>query len=227
MCGRFALAVTPEALRIFIGLVRLFTFDPRYNVAPTQRAVAVRAGPDGRFADVLRWGLVPFWSPDPLPKIPLINARCEGIFEKPSFRGPIHRRRCIIPASGFYEWDRGAPKGSGAFLFRPRSHDPVALAGIWDRWEARGLHPAVESFAILTTTANATLQPYHDRMPVILPAEAWDAWLDPACTDRRQVESRLRPAPDDLLEAVPVGTRVNRVANDDPSCWIADPGITP
>lgn len=211
MCGRYALSVSPEALQIFIGLIRLFTFPARYNIAPTQEAPVVRLTDQGRELHDLRWGLIPSWSREK-PKAPLINARTEGIFEKPSFRVPIRRQRCLVPASGFYEW---TPSRQG-LLFRLVGEEPMVFGGIWDRWAAPDA--TVESFSILTTTANGPLSAIHDRMPVILPPDAWEAWLDPSSSPDR-IRSLAVPAPDDALKSTAVGPRVNSARNEGPACW--------
>lgn len=238
MCGRFALSVSPEALSHFIGLLRVFVFPLRYNVAPTQPVVAVRAGPEGREATFLRWGLVPAWSREPRTRTPLLNARAETLFDASAFRTAARRRRCLVPASGFYEWG-GPTCGPGRpapLLFRPRSGELLALAGLWERWQsADPCQPPLETCTLITTTANGTLRnpggvagadpalPFHDRMPVILAPADWDRWLDPAEQDPARLAPLLVPAPDDLLVATPASRRVNAVRNDDPDCLVPDP----
>ena len=215
MCGRFALYTPQEAV------VRLFRLDdaaplsPRYNIAPTQPVLAVRADePAGREARMLRWGLVPFWAKDTGIGSRMINARGETIAEKPAFRQAFRRRRCLIPADGFYEWQK-VPGGKQPWFISARDEVPLAFAGLWERWDNRGTEDPVESCTIVTTAANATLAPLHDRMPVILGADAWDSWLA-ADTPSATLLDLLRPAANDLLAARPVSRRVNSPANDGP-----------
>ena len=215
MCGRFALYTPQEAV------VRLFRLDdaaplsPRYNIAPTQPVLAVRADePAGREARMLRWGLVPFWAKDTGIGSRMINARGETIAEKPAFRQAFRRRRCLIPADGFYEWQK-VPGGKQPWFISARDEVPLAFAGLWERWDNRGTEDPVESCTIVTTAANATLAPLHDRMPVILGADAWDSWLA-ADTPSATLLDMLRPAANDLLAARPVSRRVNSPANDGP-----------
>jgi putative SOS response-associated peptidase YedK len=215
VCGRFALYTPQEAV------VRLFRLDdaaplsPRYNIAPTQPVLAVRADePAGREARMLRWGLVPFWAKDTGIGSRMINARGETIAEKPAFRQAFRRRRCLIPADGFYEWQK-VPGGKQPWFISARDEVPLAFAGLWERWDNRGTEDPVESCTIVTTAANATLAPLHDRMPVILGADAWDSWLA-ADTPSATLLDMLRPAANDLLAARPVSRRVNSPANDGP-----------
>ncbi|MBX3364029.1 MAG: SOS response-associated peptidase [Phycisphaeraceae bacterium] len=211
---------------------------PRYNVAPTQMAPAVRAaigdvwsggragqGTSGREGVLLCWGLIPSWSDDPAIGSRMINARAESVDTKPAFRQAFRRRRCLVPISGFYEWRKveGA-KRKQPFYIRPRpgvktdgDEAPIfALAGLWERWRGEG--GLVESFTIVTTEANDLLKPLHDRMPVILPREAWELWLDPGVDDAARLKGLLRPFDPGRMEAYPVGLAVNRPAHDAPDC---------
>jgi putative SOS response-associated peptidase YedK len=183
---------------------------PRYNVAPTQPVLAVRVAGVGREAVMLRWGLVPSWAKD-LKQAP-INARAETAADKPTFRHALRKRRCLIPADGFYEWvaleGRKQP-----YCFRPGDGRPFAFAGLWERWE--GPQGPVESCAILTTEANDLVRPVHDRMPVILPERHWRAWLDTDLQDAATVAPLLRPYPAEAMRAVSVhGPRVTSVQRD-------------
>jgi putative SOS response-associated peptidase YedK len=211
MCGRFLL-VTPLS-----ELVRLFGFDasgdlpPRYNIAPSQTVAAVREEEGARRLVLLRWGLIPAWAGDETLGGKLFNARAETAAEKPAFRGPFRSRRCLVPADGFYEWRSKGRSARQPYAIRRRDRVPMALAALWDQWRD------LETLTILTVAANATMAPLHDRMPAILAAEDWAAWLDPA-TQGEAAGGLLRPAPDDLLDAVPVGPRVNSVRNDGPAC---------
>lgn len=217
MCGRFVLTATPEELEALYGYLDGEHFPPRYNIAPTQPIAIVRmVGGARRFA-LVRWGLVPSWVKDPKTFTLIINARAEGIQDKPSFRAAMRHRRCLVPASGFYEWRRMPGSNSGKtrqpFWFRPRDGRPIAFAGLWETWADRLTGGEIDSGVIVTTGANAAVAPIHDRMPVVIDPRDFDRWLtgEPA-----EADALLKPAPDDLLEAIPISNRVNRVADDDP-----------
>ena len=164
---------------------------------------------------MLRWGLVPFWSKTATTKYALINARSEGIETKPSFRSPFRHRRCIIPASGFYEW-RHADGGKQPFFIRPIGGGTFALAGVWDHWEGEE-GQVIDSCSIITTTANTLMQAIHDRMPVILPAGSMTDWLNPE-TGKEEALALLAPFAESAMEAYPVGSRVNSPKNNGPEC---------
>lgn len=216
MCGRFAYFG-----KGFFGYESLHypTVPPFecYNIAPSQNILALLHDPESQKLAwcLLRWGLIPFWAKEQQTKFNLSNARADGIERKPSFRGPFKYRRCIIPASGFYEWQKkdGAKQ---AFFIRPAHRGYFVFAGIWDHWE--GEHgEVVESCSIITTTANGSMVSIHDRMPVILQENASLLWLDNR-TRKDHLLTLLRPSPDDVLEAYPVSARVNNPRNDDPAC---------
>ena len=213
MCGRFVIKSTPDQLRRALGFVEQPNFPARYNIAPTQPIPLVRTEGGARHFALARWGLIPAWVKEPQKFALLINARVEGIAEKPSFRAAVRRRRCLIPADGFYEWRREG-KAKQPYFIRRRDGEAMAFAGIWETW-AGADGSEIDTAAILTCAANMTLQPIHARMPAILPSDALETWLDP---DERKFEAalaRLKPAPEDLLEAYAVSPRVNKVANDD------------
>ncbi|HVK19200.1 MAG TPA: SOS response-associated peptidase [Fimbriiglobus sp.] len=214
MCGRYTLSSPPEDVRAFFSLPGLPELRPRYNIAPTQIVAVVGLKPDGRTRGLasLRWGLVPSWAND--PKRPMFNAKAETVHRLPTFRDSFKSRRCLIPADGFYEWPKTGPKV--AHHFRPKDGEIMAYAGIWDSWEQEDGRPLV-TCAILTVAAVEPVSAIHDRMPLILPPERWDAWLDPAATVA-ELLPLLAPPPAGLLEAVVVGPAVNRVANDGPEC---------
>lgn len=215
MCGRYALYTPVEAMVRLFGLAEAHAEPPRYNIAPTQLVPVVRADVQGsRRADSLRWGLVPFWAKELAIGNRMINARGETVAEKPAFRQAWRRRRCLIPADGFYEWQK-LPGGKQPWFISSGGQGPLAFAGLWERWDDRGKAEPVESCTIITTLANGTLRPLHERMPVILSPQAWDRWLDPGVGED-ELSSLLRPAPDDLLSAHPVSRRVNSPANDGP-----------
>src|SRR4051794_17675419 len=209
MCGRYTLLASPEALREQFGLVEVPVLAPRYNVAPTQKVAAVRrtAGAEGRELALLRWGLIPPWADDPAIGNRLLNARAETVADKPSFRSALRCRRCLVLADGFFEWQTSRGKKQ-PYYFRLRDGRPFALAGLWERW-ARGEHGTVESCTLVTTEANDLVRPLHERMPVILPPDAYEVWLDPAVEHPERLRPLLRPCRADEMTAYPVSVRVN------------------
>jgi putative SOS response-associated peptidase YedK len=210
MCGRFLLAVDPNILREIFALIEAPAPQPRYNIAPTQPVLAVRQGPDGsRTASLLRWGLVPSWAREIQAGSPLINARSETAAEKPAFRTALRRRRCLVPANGFYEWQRQG-RTRQPFCFRMAEGEPFAFAGLWEQWASPD-GKTVESCAILTTEANELVRPVHDRMPVIVPRDEFAHWLHPSVQDPGLLQPILRPFPAERMRVVPVST------------WISDP----
>jgi len=219
MCGRFVLAVAPEDVEAEFSMIRIEWFPPRYNIAPTQPILVVRAEKGERRPALVRWGLVPSWTKD-LAALPLFfNARSETAPQKPAFRGAFRHRRCLIPASGFYEWRR-PPEGlektqkKQPFYLRPRGRAVVAFAGLWDEWaDANG--NLLDSAAILTTAANADVASIHDRMPVVIAPADYDRWLG-LDGEPGEAEALLRPPPAGTFEAIPVDPRVNSARIDDP-----------
>jgi putative SOS response-associated peptidase YedK len=213
MCGRFLLMTSGRDIAEHFDLADTPELFPRYNIAPTQPVLAVRAAGAGREGALLRWGLVPSWARD--TKQAPINARAETAADKPTFRHAMRKRRCLIPADGFYEWlaleGRKQP-----YCFRQVDGRPFAFAGLWERWE--GPEGPVESCAILTTEANELVRPVHDRMPVILPERHWATWLDAGLQGAGELVPLLRPYPADAMRAYPVGPLVNNPRNDGPEC---------
>jgi len=218
MCGRFLLTTPAEAIAALLGLESLPDLAARYNIAPTQPVGIVRARSLAQDREWLsaRWGLVPRWSREPATRKPLINARSEDLAERPAFRDSFKHRRCLIPASGFYEW-QGEGRNRQPHLVRLRDGAPFAFAGLWDRWQPQG-QPALDSCAILTTIPNELIAPLHDRMPVILQPAHFGLWLDPALSDSAALQEILRPYPAELMEAHPVGRHVNDARFDGPEC---------
>ena len=218
MCGRFTLFEPDKVLAKVFGISGIPSLSPRYNIAPSQPVAAVRAASagTGRELALLRWGLIPSWSKDPAIGNRLINARAETVTEKPSFRNTFKRHRCLIPASGFYEWQR-LERGKQPYFVRMSDWRPFAFAGLWDRWEGPE-EGAIETCTILTTAANTVLSPIHDRMPVILPPAHYDRWLDPALKEPDTLTSLLVPFPPDEMLAFPVSLRVNAPSTDDAGC---------
>jgi putative SOS response-associated peptidase YedK len=220
MCGRFVLRTPVEELRRAFGFVEQPNLMPRYNVAPTQEVPVIRQrrNPAGeRTLQLLRWGLIPAWAEDTKKGASLINARAESVTEKPSFRSAFRRRRCLVPADGFYEW-RADGKRKQPYLIQRRDRAAFAFAGLWERWTPKetGEGPAfIDSFTIVTTTANALLHPLHERMPVILRPDQYASWLDPDAEPDRLL-ALLKPAPEDWLSYGPVGREVNAARADGP-----------
>ncbi len=216
MCGRYTLTVSASVLaEVFEADVRVEHL-PRFNIAPSQTVPIVRVD-DGehRRIDGARWGLIPHWADDPSIGNRLINARSETAASKPAFRGAFRRRRCLIPADGFFEWQRVDGRKQPYHL-RFRDRRVFALAGLWERWSGSGSPGALDSCTILTTSPNAAVAPIHDRMPVILLAKAWSTWMSRDELPEDDLQALLCPYPGDDLEAVAVSTRVNSPANDDP-----------
>lgn len=216
MCGRFTFTISPEMLAGIFGVTMPADLPPRYNIAPTQQVLAVRATERGREAALLRWGLIPSWAKDPSIGSRMINARCESVHEKPAFRHAIRHRRCIIPAGGFFEWREEGGKKFPLYV-RPKGDAFMAFAGIWDHWKDPS-GQLIESCSILTTTSNSLVRQLHDRMPVILPPEAFATWLDPIMTDPERLQLLYQPFPADLMEMYQVSTLVNSPRNDSPEC---------
>lgn len=215
MCGRYILTVSGEVLARLFGLDEVPELVPRYNIAPTQRVPVVRAVGGRRRLDSLRWGLVPHWAAEPSVGHRLVNARAETAATKPSFRSAFRSRRCLVPANGFYEW-QATPSGKQPWLIRLSGGRPFAMAGLWERWS--GGDGDLETFTILTTSPNEVVAPLHGRMPVILPPEAWERWLDPEYRAPEALQALLGPFPAAEMEAHPVSRLVNDPANDSPAC---------
>jgi putative SOS response-associated peptidase YedK len=212
VCGRFALFASPELVAEYFALAEPPSLAPHYNLTPGQDIAAVRVDRDGVLRlSPLRWGLVPFWAKDATLGRRLINARLDSLADKPAFREALTRRRCMIPASGFYEWGVDAAGKKQPFFARPRSEPLLAIAGLWERWRTPSGEP-LETCVIVTTEANATLAPIHDRMPVLLARAAQDVWLD-ARSDVATITELAARGPE--LETWPVGTAVNDPRNDD------------
>jgi putative SOS response-associated peptidase YedK len=215
MCGRYASTLPPEALRALFRYLEQPNFPPRYNIAPTQPIAIVRLVEGARHFALVRWGLIPAWVKDPRAFSLLINARGESVNDKPAFMNAMKYRRCLVPADGFYEWQREGERKQPYFV-RRRDRAPIAFAGLWENWMGRN-GEEMETAAIVTTTASRSIAHIHDRMPVIVPPEAFDIWLDPKVDAAMAAEAVIRPAPDDAIEAYPVTGAVNRTANDTPN----------
>jgi len=214
MCGRYAVTSAPEALRSLFGYPEQPNFPPRYNIAPTQPIAIVRIFEGKRQFALVRWGLLPRWVKDPKAFTLLINARGESVNDKPAFDAAMKYRRCLIPADGFYEW-KAAGARKQPYYVRAKSGAPLAFAGLWETWTGPN-GEELETAAIITTRANPDIADIHERMPVIVPPEAFDLWLNCKDVDAETAASLIAPAQEDLLEAHEVSTAVNRTANDNP-----------
>jgi putative SOS response-associated peptidase YedK len=232
MCGRFTLTSPADTVAELFELAEVPEIAPRYNIAPTQPVPVVFAGvPDGRRRlAMMHWGLIPPWAPDPGMGARMINARAETVASKPAFRSAFRRRRCLIVADGFYEWQKlESPEGRGRprkqpHYIRLRDGRPFAFAGLWERWkppeeteDPRASDP-VESCTIITTEPNELIAALHNRMPAVLHPRDYDVWLDPGTDSADVLQPLLRPYPPDEMEAYPVTTRVNTPSIDAREC---------
>jgi putative SOS response-associated peptidase YedK len=204
----------PELLAAIFGLREVPEVTPSYNVAPTQMSPIVRQVGDHNSLVLMKWGLVPPWAKDPAIGSQMINARMETVTEKPSFRHAIRYRRCIVPARAFFEWKHEG-KNKIPLCIHRKDNGPMAFAGIWEEWKAPD-GSRLDTFAILTTTANKLVVPIHNRMPVILSPDDYPTWLNKHLTDPEQLKPLYQPFPADLLEAYPVSDRVNSPRNNSP-----------
>ncbi len=217
MCGRFVLRATPEQLSELFDLPEAPPAAPRFNIAPTQPVLAVRSNPHtgNRESTFFVWGLVPGWADDPSIGSRMINARAETVAEKPSFRAAYKYRRCLIPADGFYEWQK-TKDGKQPHLIGLADGAPFAFAGLWEHWERNG--SVIESCTILTTDANEVVASIHNRMPVILDPGDYDEWLSPSIQGGDKLLHLLRPFTAQPMKTYAVSTVVNNPRNEDPAC---------
>ncbi len=215
MCGRFSLTLSAEQIAASFGVSVPEGYRPRYNIAPTQEIIALIADTQGRRFETFRWGLIPHWAKDPKIGNKLINARAETLFTKPSFHDAARSRRCLIVADGFYEW-RQTPKRVPVYV-RLKSKEPFGFAGLWDMWRSPEGQP-LKTCTIVTTEPNDLIRPIHDRMPVIVPRELEELWLDPSPKAPGELARVLRPYRAEELELFAVSSLVNSPANDGPEC---------
>jgi putative SOS response-associated peptidase YedK len=215
MCGRFTTLFSPEGLKSTFDIQAPPAMPPRYNIAPTQQVWIIRGSVTGeRYLSSARWGLVPHWAKDLSIGNRMINARCETVHEKPAFRQSIHTRRCIVPASGFFEWATTS-SGKTPHYVTMRDGTPLAFAGIWESWKtSEGEN--IETCAILTTTANSLMAPIHDRMPVVLHQTEFELWLERPVNNPLQLQRLYQPYPAELLQEWEVSTVVNNPAHETP-----------
>ena len=220
MCGRFTLRAPASVVAEQFALFELEPFTPRFNIAPTQPVAAVRLAaeesPPQRELAWLHWGLIPSWAKDPKIGNRMINARSETAAEKPAYRAAFRRRRCLVAADGFYEWQRRGSRKQPYFI-RMQDDRPFAFAGLWEHWEGAD-GTVISSCTLLTTEPNELMEPIHNRMPVILAAGDYDRWLDPAVEQAGPLLPLLRPYAGDDMAAYPVSTYVNSPTHDDPRC---------
>lgn len=231
MCGRFVSASPPDELARYFGAQQPDQeLEPNFNVAPTSSIYVVRADKGHRQLATLRWGLVPFWAKDRKIGSKMINARSETITDKPAYRRAIRRRRCLIPADGFYEWAKvPGQKKKQPYLISHAGGEPLVFAGIWERWsppedsdDGLSADEILETCTILTCAPNDTMAAIHNRMPVLLPPAAWDDWLADT-EDLTRIEELMVAAPDGLLTMHPVRPVVNSVRNNGPELLEIDP----
>lgn len=216
MCARFTLSANSKQVATLFDLLNVPELPPRYNIAPSQQVPAVRLNEAGeREFAFLKWGLVPSWADDESIGYKMVNARAETVATKPSFREAFRRRRCLIPADGFYEW-LAEGKRKKPFHFHRPDREPFAFAGLWERKDRNGDGP-LETCTIITTTSNKMAEPYHDRMPVIIPQKLISRWLSPT-TDANSLSELLIPISNDFLTVNSVSTIVNSPKVDGPRC---------
>jgi putative SOS response-associated peptidase YedK len=214
MCGRYTLYGPSSRYQEHFHTCNWPDFGDRYNIAPSAAVPVIRQAPDGRrVADLLRWGLIPNWAKNPAIGAKLNNARGETVAEKPSFRSAYKRRRCIVPAMGYYEWQEVPGERKQPWYIHHKSDEPIALGGLWESWTDPSTGEIVRTFCIVTVGPNEVMAPIHDRMPVILQREDLPAWLSPNA-DAEQVAKVVVPAPAETMEAWRVSRRVSRATED-------------
>lgn len=220
MCGRFTLFDSSEFLSRALGIPETIDLAPRYNIAPSQPILAVRTSPETGKREFawLRWGLIPNWAKDPAIGYRMINARAETIAEKAAYRDAFRLRRCLVPASGFYEWKK-EERRKQPYYIRRKDGRPFAIAGLWERWRGPEESP-VESCVLITTEPNELVSPLHDRMPAMVLPDDYDLWLDPGISDRDRLIPLLRSYLEQELEAFAVDSAVNNPNFEDPRCIV-------
>ena len=215
MCGRYTLRTPVDSLvERFEIEEHPSSITPNYNIAPTQEVATVVEEDDKRKLEMFHWGLIPSWAKDPAIGNKMINARAETVSEKPSFRSAFKKRRCLILADGFYEWQK-TDDGKQPYHIKMQDDSPFAFAGLWEVWDKYG--EEIRSGTIITTDANDLMNEIHHRMPVILHPEDYAIWLDPDFDEKEALTSLLKPYPADPMQAYPVSRRVNKPSNNEPS----------
>jgi putative SOS response-associated peptidase YedK len=217
MCGRFSLTLSSEDLREYFLLSEGYNLEPRYNIAPSQEITAVRLEEGQRRLVSLHWGLIPFWADDRKIGYRTINARSETAHKSPAFRAAFRSRRCLIPATGFFEWDKLQGSRQPFFIYRTDGK-PMTFAGLWEHWEDKEGKEFIESCTILTTDAAEPVARLHDRMPVILEPGDFDLWLDPQEQNLEQLRNLMHPTEQGVLSMHPVSRYVNKAGNVGEKC---------
>ncbi|MBS0205610.1 MAG: SOS response-associated peptidase [Planctomycetes bacterium] len=218
MCGRINIRMSSAELAAVFDLFREPVWTPRYNLGPMQKTLIIRRNPEGlRWAESVQWGLVPSWAQDPRIGSQMFNARAETVATKPAFRSSFRKRRCLVPASGFYEWQQLDGKAKQPWNIFRADGQPLAFAGLWEHWQNPD-GTVLESCTVITTTANSFMAEIHDRMPVILDKQAWGLWLSPEELPAEALTELLVPCPSDWLDRTPVSTLVNNVRNESADC---------
>jgi len=220
MCGRYSLTAADTELTSAFQITCPRALAPRYNIAPGQGVLAIRQRENtkAREAVLLHWGLIPSWAETPQISSSLTQARSETVRDKPAFKASFRTRRCLIVATGFYEW-QSTPAGKQPFHITHRAGQPFAMGGLWDRWEENGA--VIESCTVLTCAAHQGVAPIHHRMPVVIPASQYDRWLSPSEIPAAEIAALLQPLPSEDTVCYPVSTFVNSVRNDSPQCILA------
>lgn len=213
MCGRFFIDLSPSDILERFNIPGQESFFQNYNITPSQQIAAIRAGDSGRELVNLKWGLLPSWSKTDKSQYSMINARAETVHSKPAYRNAFRQRRCLIPASGFYEWQKTA-SGKQPWAIGMKDDAPFAMAGIWEHWQQG--EQVIESCSIIVTESNDCIRPIHDRMPCIIAPSEYDQWLDKGNTKNDDLLPLLRSYPSEEMKAWPVSTRVNSPANNSP-----------
>lgn len=217
MCGRFALAHPPSVLQEWYAAVLMPAFNAHYNIAPGSNIIAVRSTEEGRSGTLMRWGFIPAWAKDPGVMPMLNNARGETVAEKPMFRQAFRRRRCLIPASGFYEWKTvPGQKSRQPFYISYKDGSPMSFAGLWENARAED-GTRIDTCIIITTQANEVLEPIHQRMPVLLEQEDWDTWLSLEPLADELLMELIAPSDAEKMQAWGVAHAVNKITNDSPA----------
>ena len=218
MCGRFSQTATPDMIAEQFEVNEPPLFKPRYNIAPSQQVATIRLNPEAakRECVMLRWGLIPSWAKDPKIGNQCINAKAETVAEKPSFRAAFKKRRCLVIADGFYEWQLQGKQKQPMWIGL-KSKRPFAFAGLWEHWKSAEGQP-LETCTIITTAPNELMQAIHNRMPVILSPSSYDQWLDPTVQQLEPLKALLQPYSSEELMAYPVSTLVNNPRHDAPQC---------
>jgi putative SOS response-associated peptidase YedK len=217
MCGRYAIygPISRKNREVLDFLDRELAFPPAFNAAPTQQLPVYRIARHGAELRLLRWGLIPFGAKSAAVGAKMINARADTVAERPAFRTAFSRRRCLVPMAGFYEWQKEGTRKIPHYIHLLNA-DLFAAAGLYEFWPGKDGAAPIESFSIITTEANELVGKLHDRMPVILHADDYNAWLDPKNVDTAVLKGLLKPYPSEEMRAYPVGLRVNSAKNDDP-----------